>query len=100
MLSQPTDFLQLLLGAGGVAFLTAVFKAFKEWREGSWRRRDAAVADLERWRDDNDNRRRTAEDERDGWRAYAGDLEHLLRVNGIAVPPGKPVALVQSEDAR
>lgn len=86
-----TNALQLLLGAGGLAFMSALWKATREWREGSWKRRDSAVADLERWRDDNDRKRREAEEREDWWRAYAGDCENLLRINGIPIPLSKPV---------
>ena len=95
MATPPNDALNLLLGAGGAAFLTAVYKAYKDIREGTWKRRDNAVADLERWRDENDSKRHTAETREDAWRAFAGDCEHLLRVNGIEIPPSKPANIAE-----
>ena len=99
MNANTTSALQLLLGAGGLAFVGALWKAIREWREGSWKRRDSAVADLERWRDDNDRMRRKAEEREDEWRGYAGDCENLLRINGIPIPPSKPVYKRRDPDA-
>ena len=93
-----SDVLQLLLGGGAVAFIGAAYKAIKDFREGSWRRRDDAVRDLERWRDENDDARRRAQDEADMWRRRAGMLEHIIRTHGLPLPPGNPSVTMHSSD--
>ena len=82
-----SDLLTALLGAGGVGFIGMAYKAVKDYREGTWKRRDGAVADLEKWRQSADDARHTAESDRD-WEAtqgryyynYSGDLERVIRV--------------------
>ena len=82
-----TDLLTGLLGAGGLGFVAALYKGIKDYREGTWRRRDGAVADLEKWRVSSDNARKAAVSDRDWeaiqgrhWYTRAGDLEHVIRV--------------------
>ena len=82
-----TDLLTGLLGAGGLGFVAALYKGVKDYREGTWKRRDGAVADLEKWRVSSDDARRAAVCDRDWeaaqgrhWFTRAGDLEHVIRV--------------------
>lgn len=83
-----SDLLNALLGAGGVGFIAALWKGVKDYREGTWRRRDGAVADLENWRKSADAARKLSDDERDWeaiqgryWFLRAGDLERVIRVD-------------------
>ena len=93
------DFLNLLLGAGGAGFLAAAYKGIKDFREGSWRRQDGAVADLERWRRTADDAREWETTMGEYWHARAGDLEHIIRtgMGAEAVPPSKPLPVRQKE---
>ena len=93
------DLLNALLGAGGVGFVAAAYKWIKDYREGTWRRHDGAVADLEKWRKSADDARRSADDARSWeaaqghyWYNRASDLERIIRVNLGAdhLPPEEP----------
>ena len=86
--AASSDLLNALLGAGGLGFVAAVYKGIKDYREGTWRRRDGAVADLEKWRKSADAARRRADEDRDWealqgqyWFARSGDLERVIRVH-------------------
>ena len=86
--AQTTDLINAILGAGGVGFLTMAYKGIKQYREGTWRRHDGAVADLEKWRKSADDARKHSDDDREWeavqgryWFQYSGDLEHVIRVD-------------------
>jgi len=96
------DFLNLLLGAGGAGFLAAAYKGIKDFREGSWRRQDGAVADLEKWRHTSDEAREWETTMGEYWRSRAGDFEHVIRT-GMGpefVPPAPPLPVRQKEKER
>jgi hypothetical protein len=78
---DPTSILIALFSAGGVAFLTACYRAFRDWREGTWKRRDSAVADLEKWRRDADDAREWEALQHQWWRGRAGRLEYVILTN-------------------
>lgn len=87
---KPSEILNLLLGAGFAGFLTAVYRVVKDWRQGTWRRQDTAIADLEKWRRDADDAREWAEAQHQWWRQRAGRLEYVIMVNlgpDYVVPP-------------
>lgn len=81
----------LLLGTGGVAFLTTVIRGWSTIRSGAHAREREAIDDLGRHRDDLDRRLRQAERDRDFWRLtayrYAGQLVRA----GIDPIPADPV---------
>jgi hypothetical protein len=85
---EASEVLNIVLGAGGVAFLYAVGKVVKDYREGSWRRNDTAVADLEKWRRDADDAREWCESQHQWWRSWAGRLEWVIltRLGPNALP--------------
>lgn len=89
---SPSEILNLLLGAGGVAFIAAVYKVVKDWREGTWRRQDDAVADLERWRSAADDAREWEAVQHQWWRAWAGRLEYVIltRLGSSELPRREP----------
>ena len=78
-----------LLGAGGATFLWTVVRSYLAIRNSAETREDKAIARLDEWRLDADRRATQAAAERDIWRARSGDLEHLLRINGVPVPPSQ-----------
>jgi len=73
-----SEWLNLILGGGFVATIGAVYKGLKEYREGSWRRKDSAVADLERWRKQSDDAREWEAVQHQWWRSWAGRLEYKI----------------------
>lgn len=97
----PSEILNLLLGAGGVAFVAACYKVVKDYREGTWRRQDTAVADLERWRAAADDAREWAELQHQWWRYRAGRLEYVIMVNlgPDYIPPPEPYPVRPQQDS-
>lgn len=102
--------LNILLGAGGVAFIAAVLKGIKELRESGWRRRGSDISRLERYVRESDEKVARAEFERDWqqtlgnfWFTYCGKLQFQLNRNGIDIPepddkPIKPVYAPAGDD--
>lgn len=89
--------LPLILGAGGAGFLAALTQAVAAWRAGTDTREARAVANLERWRDEADQRATRLQAELDAqhrrldtWRAWAGSLEYALNTTGVPLPPRPP----------
>lgn len=94
------DWLGVVLGAGGVAFLGALFKGVQMLRDGARAREREAIAGLEKWREDADDRARRAYQELDFmrsiasyWQARAGAREYQLLSNGIQPDPPLPLPL-------
>ena len=89
---QTTDILNLLLGAGGIAFLTAVYKGIKDYREGTWKRRDGMVADLDKWREAADDAREWEAMQHQWWRDFAGRCVYVIttKLGPDALPPKEP----------
>lgn len=92
------DWLGAVLGAGGVAFLGALFKGFQMLRDGARAREREAIAGLEKWREDADKRAAQALRNADYylrqvayWQGRTGTLEYLLGKNGIPVPDMPPL---------
>lgn len=90
---MPQDWLSAVLGAGGVAFLGALFEGVRRLMAGARAREREAVANLEEWREDADKRARRALDDADYqrllvafWQRRSGTLEYLLASNGVKVP--------------
>lgn len=99
-MNDVKDVLPFVFGAGGVAFLTALFKWINEWRDSAEFREGKAIANLERWRNEADARAlkalNDAEWEREMglyWAVVAGTYRFALLSNGIQSPeiPDKPV---------
>jgi hypothetical protein len=76
--SDTADIWNLLLGGGAVAFVTGLYKVWKDVREGTWRRQDTAIADLEKWRRDADDAREWEALQHQWWRNRAGRLEYII----------------------
>ena len=74
-----SDLLNALLGAGGVGFMAALYRGVKDYREGTWRHRDGAVADLEKWRKSSDEARQWEQIQGEYWHNWAADLEYIVR---------------------
>lgn len=75
------DFLNVLFGAGGVAFVGLLVKATKEWREGSWKRRDETI---EGWRKrvlEYETERQYESRQRQWWQEYAGKAVFVIRTH-------------------
>lgn len=98
------DWLGVVLGAGGVAFLGALFKGVQMLRDGARAREREAIAGLEKWREDADKRADRAFRELDYmrtlvayWQARAGAREYQLHLHGITPdpPPPLPMPLVE-----
>jgi hypothetical protein len=83
--------LTLLLGGGCVATITALFNGIKSIREGTRTRERDTIADLIKSRDEAEEEREDALDERDWWRNWAGQLEYICHKNGIELPPKTPM---------
>lgn len=81
----------LLLGAGGVAFLSAMFKGITALRSGARAREREAVDDLGKWRDQIDQARHRAERDRDYWCRIANRYAAQLIRHGIDPDPADPV---------
>lgn len=97
---QTVDVLNLVLGAGGVTFFIACAKVFTAWREGTWKRNDSAVADLERWRKDSDREREWEAAQHSWWRQWAGRLEYKITstMGYEALPPKEPYPVKPPQD--
>lgn len=83
--------ISLLIGGGGVAFVTALAKGIRDLRGGARAREREAVDDLARWRDEADEGRRAAERDRDFWRGTAGSYGYQLRTLGVEPIPANPI---------
>lgn len=87
----------LVLGGGGAAAIFTLVKAVLAVRASTDTREATAVANLERWRRDADERADTAyyelSKEREVsayWQRRAGVAEHLLARNGVPMPQPPP----------
>lgn len=85
------ELLQALLGAGGVAFLGALFAGIKQLRESFGTSRNEAMRDLERWRRDALADAEYYREVAGVWSAYAGSCVFALRRDGIDPPPMPPL---------
>jgi hypothetical protein len=90
--ASTIDLLNIILGAGGIGFVYAMAKVFTAWREGTWRRNDSAVADLEKWRRDANDEREWEALQHQWWRGWAGRLEYRItsRLGPEALPEKEP----------
>ena len=84
------DLLTLLLGGGAVATITALFQGIRSLQTGARARDKDTLNDLvlqrkEAWED-----RDLAQDERDYWRNWAGQVEYYARVHGVELPARPP----------
>lgn len=88
----PSEALNLLLGAGGIAFVAGIYKVVKDYREGTWLRQDHAVADLERWRAKADDSREWEAAQHAWWRYWAGRLEYVIltKLGAESLPEKEP----------
>lgn len=90
-----TTVIGLLLGGGGVAFLTTVIRGFSTIRSGAHAREREAVDDVGRARDDAERRLRVSERDRDYFRrvasGYAGQLVRagIEPIPAEAIPPSE-----------
>jgi len=81
----------LLLGGGGVAFLTTFIRGWSTIRSGAHAREREAIDDLGRHRDELDRRLRLAERDRDYWRQICMRYSGQLVRAGIEPVPPDPV---------
>lgn len=89
--ADSSQWINVLFGAGAAGTIGALYKGIKEFREGSWRRKDSAVADLERWRRQADDAREWEALQHQWWRDYAGRLVFVITsVLGPEKLPKKP----------
>lgn len=93
---MSSELLSGVLGAGGVAFLGAIIKGYAMLRDGAQARERTAIAGLERYRVDADNRAASALETLDFvrslvtyWQSRAGALEYELNRLGH-IPPQPP----------
>jgi hypothetical protein len=100
--ASSVDVLNIVLGAGGVGFVYACAKVFTAWREGTWRRNDSAVADLEKWRKTADDAREWEAAQHAWWRQWAGRLEYTVtsRLGFEALPPKDQYPRRPEEEAK
>lgn len=89
----------LVLGGGGAAAIFTLVKAYLAIRGAADTREAAAIANLEKWRKDADDRADHAYRElglerevSSYWQRRAGAAEHLLALNGITPPETPPPA--------
>lgn len=87
----------LILGGGGAAAIFTLAKAYLAIRNSTDTREATAIANLERWRLDADERARVAYYElgferevSSYWQRRAGVAEHLLASHGVPVPEPPP----------
>jgi hypothetical protein len=84
------DMVQLLLGAGGVAFLAAIGGAIKWIADGASRREDKVETQTRRWQRETVNRATWEAKQHDWWRERAGELEHIIRSHPALGPSELP----------
>lgn len=83
--------LGMFLGAGGLAFVAAMFKGVGSLRSGARAREREAVDDLGRWRDDLDKRARLAERDSAYWCRIANRYAAQLIRADLDPDPADPV---------
>jgi hypothetical protein len=86
------EWLNVILGAGGVGIIGAGYKAVKDWRESTWQHGGSAMSDLERWRRNADESREWEAAQHQWWRDRAAELEYVLiaRLGPEALPEKPP----------
>lgn len=89
--------LRLILGAGGLAFLTAVFRFVRDWRKGVEGHEAKAIANLEKWREDADTRALRCLDALDKqrdytayWQRRTARAESACERAGVEIPESPP----------
>lgn len=92
-----SEWLNTLFPTGLAAVFLAAWKGVAEIRKGAHAKERGAIADLKKWREEQYDARKQAEDERDAWRSYAGKCEYELDRRGLTIPP-RP-KLISDEDA-
>jgi DNA-binding PadR family transcriptional regulator len=92
------EWLNTLLGAGAAATLWTIFRGVQMLRNDTTARTDKAVADLERWRQEADERTRAAREDADHylnladhWREEYGSVVFLARAAGVTLPDPRPL---------
>ena len=80
-----------LLSAGGATFIGSLVKGIRSLRGGARAREREAINDLARWREEADDARREAEQDRDFWRRIAGSYAYQMRMAGLIPIPSEPV---------
>lgn len=88
---NPGDALTLLLGGGLVATVGAFFKGIQALQNGARSRERDTVNELVRQRKEAWLDRDNAQDERDYWRNWAGDVEFHARTAGVVLPTRRPI---------
>lgn len=92
------EYLGVILGAGGVAFLGAMVEAYRRLKEGARAREREAINNLEKWTDQSALRAQRALNEADYqralvsyWQGRSGTLEYQVGQLGGVVPPAPPL---------
>lgn len=84
------NLLYILFGGAGIAFLTGLYKMFKDYRESRDKRRSSTLNDLERWRRKTDDAREWSEAQLSWYRDWSGRLEYELSRQGLSLPEKTP----------
>jgi len=84
------DWVQVFLGAGGLAFLGAIGAAIKWVASGVSRREDKVETQTRRWQRETVDRATWEAKQHDWWRERAGDLEHVIRSHESLGPSALP----------
>jgi len=94
---SANDVIPLVLGAGGVAFLGTILQFVQAMRNSAETRETKAISNLEKWRDEADERALRCLDDLNYertvssyWQRVAGTYQHSLVVGGLEVPDCGP----------
>lgn len=92
------EWLNTLLGAGAAATIWTVFRGVQMLRNDTTAQTRQGIADLERWRNEADDRTTAARadadyylDLADHWRRAYGGVEYVARQAGITLPAPEPL---------
>lgn len=87
-----SDWVQVFLGAGGLAFLGAIGAAVKWVASGVSRREDKVETQTRRWQRETVDRATWEAKQHDYWRERAGRAEHVIitRLGEDALPEARP----------
>lgn len=85
---DPNTIITVLLGAGGVSFIGAIFKVVKDLRSGARARDRDTVGSLRTQRDEAEHRGRVNRADADFWHRLCGRLIFQMEAAGITPDTG------------